>query len=409
MPSSKKHLWLMWSLIIIFYFYQYFLRVSPVVLTEELLTYFHIDASALGFFSASYFLIYALLQIPVGILIDRFGSKKILPAACLICGLGTLCLAGAEHMFLANLGRILQGLGSSFAFIGMIYVSAHYFPITILGFLVCLGDSLGRLGAVFASGPYAELITFISWKVSLFWIGLFGLLISIALYYVLPTASLTSEHETKTHVIDVLKKLLKEKSMWLICCVSSFLVVFTTAFAGLWGVPFLEAAYKMSKTTASFAISVFFLGAILGSPSIGYISDRLLRRKPFLMCAGFFGTCLTLFLVYTPVFSYLGVYFLLFLLGILTSIQNLTYCVAIENNHPKFKGVISGYVNLFVFLIGAASQPLVGYLLEWHSTLIFQSSSMYTFKDYQYSFWCFPLFFFLSFILSILISDKKKV
>jgi sugar phosphate permease len=289
----------------------------------------------------------------------------------------------------------------------MIYVSAHYFPITMLGFLVCLGDSLGRLGAVFASGPYAELITFISWKVSLFWIGLFGLLISAALYYALPTSPVASE--TQTHVIDVLTTLLKEKSMWLICCVSSFLVVFTTAFAGLWGVPFLEAAYKMSKTTASFAISVFFLGAILGSPSIGYISDRLMRRKPFLMFAGFFGTFLTLLLVYTPIFSSLGVYFLLFLLGILTSIQNLTYCVAIENNHPKFKGVISGYVNLFVFLIGATSQPLVGYLLERHSTLIFQSSSMYTFKDYQYSFWCFPLFFFLSFILSIPINDKKKV
>lgn len=407
MPTSKKHLWLIWTLIIIFYFYQYFLRVFPVVLTEELLRYFRIDASALGFFSASYFLIYALLQIPVGILIDRFGSKKILPAACFICGLGTLCFAGTEQMFLANLGRILQGLGSSFAFIGMIYVSAHYFPITMLGFLVCLGDSLGRLGAVFASGPYAELITFISWKVSLFWIGLFGLLISAALYFALPTSPVASE--TQTHVIDVLKTLLKEKSMWLICCVSSFLVVFTTAFAGLWGVPFLEAAYRMSKTTASFAISVFFLGAILGSPSIGYISDRLMRRKPFLMFAGFFGTLLTLLLVYTPIFSSLGVYFLLFLLGILTSIQNLTYCVAIENNQPKFKGVISGYVNLFVFLIGATSQPLVGYLLERHSTLIFQSSSMYTFKDYQFSFWCFPLFFFLSFILSILISDKKKV
>lgn len=409
MHSTSKLPWLMWSLIVIFYFYQYFLRVCPVVLTEELISYFHIDASELGSFSACYFFIYALLQIPVGILIDRFGSKLVLPLACLICGIGTLVLGFSETLWMANLGRLLQGAGSSFAFVGMIYISAHYFPISILGFLVCLGDSLGKLGAVFASGPFSELLSVVSWKTSLIWVGLAGVILSGALYATLPTSSSYLDSPGISHLHHILKVLLKEKLMWMICLVSSLLVVTTTAFAGLWGVPFLETGYSMSKTNASFAISVFFLGSILGSPSIGYVSDMLSKRKPFLLTAGFFGAILISLIVYYPIFSSLGVYSLLFILGILTSIQNLTYCVAIENNSPKHKGSITGYVNLFVFLLGAISQPLVGYLMERHSTLIFKSSSLYTLGDFQYSFWFFPISFFLAFILVFFIDDKKKI
>lgn len=409
MQSSVKLPWLMWSFIVVFYFYQYFLRVCPVVLTEELISYFKLDASQLGSFSSYYFFIYAALQIPVGIFMDRLGAKIVLPFACLTCALGSLILGVSDTLWLANIGRLFQGAGSSFAFIGMIYISAHYFPLSILGFLVCLGDSLGKLGAVFASGPYAEMIEYLSWKSSFVWLGLLGLGLAIALYFSLPKQATSTETQTSSHWKGTLTNLIKEKSMWMICLVSSLLVVTTTAFAGLWGVPFLETGYSMSKTSASFAISVFFLGSILGSPSIGYISDLLAKRKPFLLTAGLFGAAITCLLVYYPIFSPLGVYFLLFILGILTSIQNLTYCVAIENNSPRFKGAITGYVNLFVFLLGAISQPLVGYLMERHSTLIFKSSSVYTLKDFQYSFWFFPVSFLLAFFFVFFISDKKKV
>jgi sugar phosphate permease len=409
MQARIKHPWLMWSFIVLFYFYQYFLRVCPVVLTEELTSYFRLDASELGSFSAFYFFIYAFLQIPVGLLIDRFGSKFVIPSACLVCGLGTLILGLSPSFWLATIGRFLQGAGSSFAFIGMIYITAHYFPISLLGFLICLGDSLGKLGAVFASGPFAKTIEYVSWRSSLLGIGCLGVILSLGLYFTLPRACSTQETLSITSLKHTLKTLVEEKSMWMICLVSSLLVVTTTAFAGLWGAVFLEISYSMSKTSASFAISVFFLGSMLGSPSLGYISDRLGKRKPFLFIAGFFGTLLFSLLVYYPYFSTLGVYTLLFILGILTSIQNLTYCVAIENNPPKYKGAITGYVNLFVFLLGAISQPLVGFLMERHSTVIFKSSGVYTLKDFQYSFGFFPLCFALAFVFVFFINDKKKV
>jgi hypothetical protein len=142
---------------------------------------------------------------------------------------------------------------------------------------------------------------------------------------------------------------------------------------------------------------------------LGYVSDRLGKRKPFLFIAGFLGTLLISLLIYYPRFSTLGVYTLLFILGILTSIQNLTYCVAIESNPPKYKGAITGYVNLFVFLLGAISQPLVGFLMERHSTVIFKSTGVYTLKDFQYSFGFFPLCFALAFVFVFFINDKKKV
>ena len=409
MMNKRKLPWLMWSMIVLFYFYQYFLRVCPVVLTDEFIHYFHIDASELGSFSATYFLIYAILQIPVGILMDRYGAKLVLPSACCVCAVGAILLGFSESLWLANLGRLMQGAGSSFAFIGMIYISAHYFPVSILGFLVCLGDSLGKLGAVCASGPFAELIQTFSWNVSMIWIGIAGVLLAIALYILLPAKLLTHDTPCALRLKHLLKMLLQEKSMWVICCISSLLVVTTTAFAGLWGVPFLQTGYSMSKTSASFAISVFFLGSILGSPTIGYVSDLCGKRKPFLFFAGLLGALCISVLVYFPSFSDLGVYGLLFILGILTSIQNLTYCVAIENNQPEYKGSITGYVNLFVFLLGAISHPLVGFLMEQHSTLVFKNSSMYSLKDFQYSFMFFPFSFASACLLSVFVCDKKKI
>ena len=109
--------WSIWTLAAVFYFYEFVLRVSPSVMVPELMTSFGITASAVGVLSAFYLYSYAPMQLPVGVLMDRYGVKKVLSIASIICGLGALLFSAAGDLSVASLGRLLIGAGSSFAFI----------------------------------------------------------------------------------------------------------------------------------------------------------------------------------------------------------------------------------------------------------------------------------------------------
>src|SRR3990172_4747000 len=126
--DKKRNLkWIIWSLAAVFYFYEFVLRVSPSVMVFELMKSFSITASAVGVLSAFYLYAYAPLQLPVGMLLDRFGLKKVLSIASIGCGIGALFFSIALNVSLAAFGRFLIGAGSSFAFIAMVYVSTHFF------------------------------------------------------------------------------------------------------------------------------------------------------------------------------------------------------------------------------------------------------------------------------------------
>lgn len=406
MSKVRSHPWVIWSVVVLFYFYQYFIRICPSVFIEDLIHDFHLDATGVGNLSAFYFYIYAILQIPVGILLDKLGSKWLLSSAAFVCALGTLLFGLSSSFILADLGRLLQGAGSAFAFIGMIYVSAHYFPASYLGLLICLGDSLGKLGAVVGSGPFSNLLNHMHWKNALILIGVVGVFLAFIIYFFIKEPR--QECALPVSLKEQIKTLVLEKQMWLTVLVSSLLVVVTTSFAGLWGAPFLHTAYNMSKEMATYAISMFFLGAIIGAPLTGYISDLLQKRAPFLLFSGVVSSLCIYLLIYRTSMHFPAVYSLLFILGMLASIQNLTYCIAIEQNPPSFKGAATGYVNLFVFLTGAMTQPLMGFLIEKHSTMIFKSSYVYNLQDYQYAFRFLPIAFLLAAFFSLFLKDKKK-
>lgn len=141
--------WIIWGLAVAFYFYEYLIRVFPSVITDELVDFFHINIIGLGLISASYFYAYASMQIPAGALVDRYGARKLLTIASLICGFSTFIFSITHHLWLADISRFFMGTGSAFGFIGMIYICSHWFSGKKLGLLIGVGNSLGMFEAVF--------------------------------------------------------------------------------------------------------------------------------------------------------------------------------------------------------------------------------------------------------------------
>lgn len=399
--------WLGWALTCVFLFYEYFFRASPSVIVPELIQAFGVSAAAIGALSAFYFYVYAPMQIPVGMLLDYFGARRLLTVATAVCGLGGILFGISYAYWLAAVGRVLMGLGSSFAFIGMVYVSSHWFPPNRRALLVGLGNSAASLGSVFGEGPLAAAVGQFGWRSSLIAMGIIGLLLAVVMYIVMrrDIPYHTNHPREAMSMWSCLKTVCRNVQTWINGAVALLSYVTTGTFASLWGVPFLVQTHHISEEAAGFAVSMIFIGWMVGGPIVGSISDRAGNRRLVLRI------CLALaFLVLAPVVYATGlkewmIFVLMFLVGAFSSGQLLNFSIAIEINPFSVKGTATSFTNFLVAGANAIVQPLVGLLLEAASRT--PRTTVYTERDYRIALTLFPAAMLLAFIISFFIKSPK--
>lgn len=379
----------------------------------ELMHSFHITAASVGVLSAFYLYAYAPMQLPVGLLMDRYGVRKILSLACIACGLGALLFSLASHFSIAALGRLLIGGSSAFAFIAMIYVSSHWFPIKTRALLIGLANSIAMLGASAGTGPLSMLIHTIGWREGVFVFGLIGLGLGLLVYLVckLDRRDLRVERETarhKTHFLTQLRQVVTHKATWINALAALCLYVTTTAFAGLWGASFLEVSHGVSKEVAGYAMSMVFAGWLIGGPLTGFLSDFLRTRK-WVIGAGVVGVfCALLPVLYLPSISIYLVYVLLFLIGLFSSAELLSFSLAIELNSATAKATAAAFTNGIISCGDAIVQPLIGFLLDLHWTGGMENGiRTYSAATYQTALSCLPTALVLAALLLVFLKEKK--
>ena len=140
--------WSIWLLSALFMFYKYAIEVSPSVMTTTLMKTFHVGGMELGNLAACYFYAYLLLQIPAGLLLDKFGPRKTTTLAIALCAIGSLVFAGASSLFIAGVGRFLTGIGAAFAAVNCLKLIANWFPFRQFAFMAGLMMTMAMLGAV---------------------------------------------------------------------------------------------------------------------------------------------------------------------------------------------------------------------------------------------------------------------
>lgn len=411
--KAKIIKWTLWILAALFYFYEFILRVSPSVMVPELMKSFGITASSVGILSAFYLYGYAPMQIPVGILMDRYGVKKILSIASFVCGLGALIFALAKILILASMGRLLIGIGSSFAFVAMIYVTSHWFPLKKRAFLIGVANSIAMLGASAGSGPLAMFTRAFGWRETISLFGGFGIFLAIAIYFVFKLDRHDRDVETETahkksQILENFTSVISKKSTWINAFVALFFYMTTTAFAGLWGLSFVQVAYKVNKEVAGYAMSMVFAGWLLGGPLTGLWSD-FIGKRTMAIRFGILGAFFCLIpVIYFPWISIYVVYVLLFFVGIFSSAELLNFSLAIELNAIEAKATAAAFTNLLISCGDAIIQPFVGFLLDrnW-SGIMHQGIRVYGTRDFQYALSCLPITLFLAFLLLFFIKEKK--
>lgn len=410
--STAYTKWIIWSLAAIFYFYEFVLRVSPSVMVPELMRSFGITASTVGVISAFYLYAYAPMQIPVGMLMDRFGVKSLLTIASVIVGFGALLFSASHQVATASLGRFLIGGGSSFAFVAMVYITSHWFPIKRRAFLIGAANSVAMLGASAGSGPLTSIISSFGWRTTLFAFGVFGILLALGIFWILNTDAKQDKIESQTHELPAhpfskLKTVCKNPQTWVNSIVALCFYMTTTAFGGLWGVTFIQTAYDVSKEVAGYAMSMVFLGWLFGGPIVGHFSDRLGQRK-FTIQVSILLTLLSLCpVLYMPSMPIFMVYILMFLVGLFSSAELLNFSLAIELNPLLVKATAAAFTNFMISCGDSLIQPLIGFLLDfgWDGNL-FDGIRSYSTNDFTLALSALPISLILAFLLTFLIKEK---
>ncbi|MDX8431414.1 MAG: MFS transporter [Candidatus Algichlamydia australiensis] len=411
---AKRFTWMgifVWSCASFFYLYEYFLRVSPSVMVKELMATFQVNAGAIGVLTAIYFYAYSPMQIPVGMLMDRYGARRLLSFAALTCGLGSLLFALAPNLVYAGVGRLLIGLGSSFAFVGIVYVSSHWFAPALLALLVGLGNSFGMIGAIAGEDLLSILVNEFGWRQSMFVLAIIGLIGTAIIFLGVRGESKAGHHEPKATslkaVFDNFKLIARNKHSWINGIMSLTFYATMSAFAGLWGIPFIVQAYGISKVLAATIVSMNFVGWLFGGPILGYFSDRIHNRRLFIIASAFLALLTLLAIIYLPPMPIWLLYTTFFFVGIFSSAQILTFPISIEINPEEAKGTAAAFTNFLVAAGGTFLAPLIGYLLDstWNGKMV-GGVPDYTVHDFRIALAILPIMLIATIVLTLFLDDR---
>lgn len=339
-------------------------------MVSELMRDFAVGGAILGNLSAFYFYAYAVLQVPVGVLMDRIGPRRLLAGAALVSAVGSLIFASSEALAGAYVGRMLIGAGVAFSWVGVLTVAAQWFPPTRFAFLAGVGQAVGMAGGVFGQAPLAMAVGEVGWRGTLIGVGCAGLVLGLLMWIVVRDR----QHEATASVgiLASLGTLLKNRETWLNAVFGLATAGPMLGFAGLWSVPYLTTVYGLDRAAAAGFASLMFIGWAVGSPIAGMIADRLCRRKLLMVVGAACAASTLAAIVYLPDLPLLVLSVLMVVHGATASVMVLSFACVREHNPPGMSSSAMGIVNVAVVGSGALFQPLIGLLLDlnWGGTLL---------------------------------------
>ncbi len=372
---SLARAWTIWSVASAFYLVAYFIRVSPAVMSQELMRAFHIGAAGLGTLSAAYFYAYVAMQIPVGILVDTWGGRKLLVWGAVATAIGSASFGVSTHFAVAFLARALIGGATAVAWIVSLKLITHWFPSRRFAMMSGLTLMLGNLGALVAQVPLRLLVARFTWRPVTLASGAVILLFALlAFAWVrndpaeLGQASYASEAVRARparagRILDTFE-MFRYRNTWLILFAQGGLLGPVLAFAGLWGPAYLGARFQLSAIGAAGVDSAMLLAFAIASPLMGYLSDRMNARKPL-----YLGSAVVAAVCWSAMFLGAGLGLRVFvalaaIASFAASACILGFAFGKESVPERHLGAVSGLMNMGNMFGVMLLQPAIGWMLD---------------------------------------------
>jgi MFS family permease len=389
-----------WGVAAAFYLTGFYQRVSPAVMTSELMRSFGIGAKDLGNLSAFYFYAYVAMQVPTGVLVDSWGARKLLILGSVLAAAGTILFGVTENYDLACAGRAIIGGSTAVGWVVLLKLATHWFPGRRFAMLAGLGLFFGNVGAVTAQVPLRLAIEHFGWREVVLGSAIVILGVCVLAWALVKNdpsdsgfisyAHSSLQRRENPRILELLagfKSIFAYRNTWLIFLAQGGVVGPILAFTGLWGAPFLKARFGLLPTKAAAVCSVMIVCWAVASPICGALSDRIGRRKP-IYCLG----CLISTAGWITMFYARGLSLSMFtLVAAVTSVASgaivIGFAYGKESVPVQFLGTISGAVNIGNMIGPMLLQPAIGRVLdrEWSGQL-YNGLRVYNVEAFQVAF-----------------------
>lgn len=364
-PTESNYRWftpyLSLVICLLFYVHVYFLRMSITGIGDFLTKSFHVNAVSLSLVAATYYYAYAIVQIPAGLMVDRFSPKRIVGCASLLVTLGAFSCWYAKDTSELFLARILMGLGGSFAFLSILKIASTYFKRESFPLINGITFAIGTTASILAGAPLLSLLQIVAWKKLALYLTIAGVFITILAFSYLPSANNKQLKEPIS--AENIFAVLKIKNVWFVALFGGMSFSFITIFAGLWLMSFLKVLHPNNTELAGYSNTIMLLGFGIGALILGKISQSVSRLKPILVGCSIGILCSFIAVLYLSFNLYLH-FILVFLLGFFVSSTTLSFTLVGKLVDLKISGFAFSFVNIFQILIGSLMLPLSGYLLK---------------------------------------------
>lgn len=392
--------WIIWGAAALFYLYEYVLRASPGVMTNELMQDFGITSTALGIFTSAYYFSYVPLQVPCGIIVDWLGARRVVTISAILCTIGSFVFATSETLSVALFARFLMGAGSACAYLSCLKLASYWFPPQRFAVIAGITMMMGTFGGIFGGKPLAMLVNATNWRTAMTIAAFVGIAVVAASWFVIRDEPEHRTHElnpqepmTFSHLFDGLKVITSNPQTWLIGVYAALMYTILSAFAEQWGVSYLMVTYGINNEMASYGSMLIFIGMAAGCLVSPILANhwRSHRRVMSLGALGALATFLPA--VYINNLPLYGTFTFLFFAGFFCGWQILNFAAAKEINPPQFSGTTMGFMNALTMASAPIFQTLLGMLID-----LFEQGDVgvdgvktYSSLAYQYALLAIPL------------------
>lgn len=359
LSTSRRIAWMVWVIASVFYAYQYILRVMPNIMLEDIMNQFGISALTFGQFSGVYYIGYSLMHLPVGIMLDRFGPKKVMTGCILLTVIGLSPLLFADYWLYPIIGRFLIGLGSSAAILGVFKIIRMIFSEVQFPRMLSLSVTIGLIGAIYGGGPVSYMRDLLGYQVVVQLIAVAGGLLALMTYFIVPDIKSAPQGS----IFSDIKEVFSNPKVVLICLLAGLMVGPLEGFADVWAAAFLKQSYGISTTLAASLPSMIFIGMCFGAPVLSFIADKV---KNYFAVITASGIVMALFffalLIFTLPASALASGFVI--VGVCCAYQILAIYKASTYVREEVVGLTTAVCNMIIMLFGYAFHAVIGSIVN---------------------------------------------
>lgn len=380
---SLKKPFLLWSLASMFFAFQFILRLSTGILREEIMQKFAIDTIAFGTVAGYYYLGYAGMQIPIGIMLDKFNFRIVTFISILVTSLGTLTFVASENFNYLLIGRFMIGAGSAVGFLSVAKITRSCFPAKYHSVMLGLSFTFGLIGAVFAITPMKLLFTHFGYDVTFNSLAAIGFIIGLMILLIKNDDVSSNSTTTLDSELSILKLLLNP-TILLIGIFGGLMVGALEGFADVWAIPFFKQIYLMNDMDSNLATSFVYIGMCLGGPILALIANLVKSSDAIITITGLLTIVIFIILLYCPSLNFFTSSSLMFLLGIFCCYQVLIFTIVSNLVTEKSIGLAVAIVNCINMSFGHFFHKIMSYLISynWDGLLSESGTPIYSHYDF---------------------------